>query len=87
MFQVVILNNNLDGKGNYVTGSKGFTITGLAQGVDLFTRKTFENTIAVSTDEVKPMQNHDDVRLADGTTVDNADILAARIITWGQNLL
>ena len=83
LYQVVVLNNNLDGKGNYITGSKGFTITGLAQGVDLFTRKTFENTIAVSTDEVKPIQNHDDVRLADGTTVDNADIFAARVLTWG----
>ena len=83
LFQVVILNNNLDGKGNYVTGSKGFTITGLSQGVDLFTRKTFNNTIAVSTDEVKPLQNHDDVRLADGSTVDNADIFAARVLTWG----
>lgn len=83
MYQVVILNNNLDGKGNYVTGSKGFTITGLAQGVDLFTRRTFNNTISVTTDEVKPLQNHDDVRLADGTTVDNADILAARVLTWG----
>jgi hypothetical protein len=83
MYQVIILNNNLDGKGNYVTGSKGFTITGLAQGVDLFTRKTFSNTISVSTEEVKPLQNHDDVRLADGSTVDKADILAARILTWG----
>ncbi len=83
LFQVVILNNNLDGNGDYVKGSKGFTITGLSQGVDLFTRKTFNNTIAVSTDEVKPLQNHDDVRLAYGTTVDNADILAARVLTWG----
>ena len=83
MFQVVILNNDLDGKGNYVTGSRGFTITGLSQGVDLFTRRTFNNTIAVSTDDVKPMQNHDDIRLEDGTLVDNADILAARVLTWG----
>ncbi len=83
LFQVVILNNDADGKGNYITGAKGFTITGLSQGVDLFTRKTFNNTISVSTDEVKPMQNHDDVRLADGTTVENADIMAARVLTWG----
>ena len=83
MFQVVILNNDLDGKGNYVTGSRGFTITGLSQGVDLFTRRTFNNTIAVSTDDVKPLQNHDDIRLEDGTLVDNADILAARVLTWG----
>jgi len=83
LFQVVITNNNLDGKGNYVTGASGFTISGLSQGVDLFTRKTFNNTIAVSTDEVKPLQNHDDVRLADGTIIDNADIFAARVLTWG----
>ena len=82
MYQVVILNNERDGK-KVITGAKGFTISGLAQGVDLFTRRTFDNTISVSTDEVKPIQNHDDVRLADGTTIENADILAARVLTWG----
>ena len=82
MFQVVILNNERDGK-DVFTGAKGLTVSGLAQGVDLFTRKTFNNTIAVSTDEVKPIQKHDDVRLADGTVIENADILAARVLTWG----
>lgn len=82
MFQIVIL-NNADEKGNRIVGAKGLSVTGLSQGVDLFTRKTFNNTISVSTDDVKPLQNHDDVRLEDGTTVDNADILAARVLTWG----
>ena len=79
----MILNNNFDGKGNYITGAKGITVTGLSQGVDLFTRRTFNNTISISTDDVKPLQNHDDVRLEDGTAVENADILATRILTWG----
>ena len=83
MFQVVLLNNTNEKGENIFTGAKGFTITGLAQGVDLFTRKTFNNTISVSTDNVKPMQNHDDVRLDDGTIIENADILAGRVITWG----
>ena len=83
MFQIVILNNDSDGKGNIITGAKGITVTGLSQGVDLFTRKTFNNTISVSTDDVKPLQNHDDVRLNDSTLVENADILAARMLTWG----
>ena len=83
MYQVVLLNNTNDKGENIFTGAKGFTITGLAQGVDLFTRKTFNNTISVSTDNVKPMQNHDDVRLDDGTIIENADILAGRVITWG----
>ena len=82
MFQIVILNNN-DGKNDIFTGARGITVTGLSQGVDLFTRKTFNNTISISTDDVKPLQNHDDVRLEDGTTVENADILATRILTWG----
>ena len=82
MYQIVILNNERDGK-KVFTGAKGITVTGLAQGVDLFTRKTFNNTIAISTDEIKPLQNHDDVVLEDGNTADNADILATRIITWG----
>lgn len=84
LFQVVILNNNTrDDKGNIVVGAQGMTVEGLAQGVDLFTRKTFNNSISVSTDDVKPLQNHDDVRLEDGTIVENADILAARMLTWG----
>ena len=84
MFQIVILNNDCDGeKGKRVVGGQGITVGGLAQGVDLFTRKTFNNTISVSSDDVKPLQNHDDVRLSDGTTIENADILASRILTWG----
>lgn len=83
LFQIIITNNVRDEKGNVVTGAKGITATGLAQGVDLFTRRTFSNTIAISTDDVKPMQNHDNVRMADGSTVDNADIIASRILTWG----
>ena len=82
MYQIVIL-NNADEQGDRIIGAKGITVTGLAQGVELFTRRTFNNTISISTDEVKPLQNHDDVVLEDGSTVDNADILAARILTWG----
>ena len=82
MYQIVIL-NNADEKGDRVKGAKGLTVTGLSQGVEMFSRKTFNNTISISTEDVKPMQNHDNVRLENGETVDNADILAARIITWG----
>ena len=83
LYQVIILNNK-DEKGNRVTGAKGLTVTGLAQGVEMFTRRTFTNTISITTDDIKPMQNHDNVVLADGETkVDNADIFAARIVTWG----
>ena len=82
MYQIVIL-NNADEKGDRVKGAKGLTVTGLAQGVEMFSRKTFNNTISISTEDVKPLQNHDNVRLENGETVENADILAARIITWG----
>ena len=82
MYQIVIL-NNADEKGDRIKGAKGLTVTGLSQGVEMFSRKTFNNTISISTEDVKPMQNHDNVRLNDGETVENADILAARIITWG----
>jgi hypothetical protein len=82
LYQVIIL-NNADEKGNRIIGAKGLTITGLSQGVEMFSRRTFNNTISISTDDVKPMQNHDNVRLKDGSTVDNADIMAARVLTWG----
>lgn len=82
LYQIVVL-NNADEKGNRIVGSKGITVTGLAQGVEMFTRKTFNNTISISTDEVKPMQHHENVRIDENTTVENADIMAARILTWG----
>ena len=82
LYQVVIL-NNADDQGNRITGARGVTVTGLSQGVELFSRKTFNNTISITTEDIKPLQNHDNIRLADGTTVDNADVLATRILTWG----
>ena len=82
VYQVVIL-NNADSEGNRVKGAKGVTVTGLAQGVEMFSRKTFNNTISITTEDIKPLQNHDNIRLEDGTTVDNADIFATRILTWG----
>ena len=82
LIQVVILNND-DDQEMQAIGASGITITGLSQGVDLFTRKTFDKTILITTEDIKPLQNHANVRLEDGTVVDNADILAARMLTWG----
>jgi hypothetical protein len=83
LYQIIVL-NNADDKGDRIVGAKGLTVTGLAQGVELFTRKTFANTISISTDSIKPMQRHKDVILADGVSkVDSADIMAARVLTWG----
>lgn len=82
MYQIIVL-NNADENGNRITGAKGLTITGLSQGVEMFSRRTFNNTISITTDDVKPLQNHKNIVLEDGSTVDNADILASRILTWG----
>ena len=82
LYQIVVL-NNADEKGNRIVGSKGITVTGLSQGVEMFTRKTLNNTISISTDEVKPMQHHENVRIDENTTVESADIMAARVLTWG----
>lgn len=79
LLQVIILNNQ-DSIGRRITGSRGITITGLAQGVEMFTRKTFSNTIAITTDDVKPMQNRR-ITIDDQDTA--ADVIASRILTWG----
>lgn len=79
LYQIIVL-NNADEKGNRVVGSRGLTVTGLSQGVEMFSRKTFNNTISISTEDVKPMQNHDIVLNGQNT---NVDIMAARILTWG----
>ena len=82
MYQIIVINNK-DEQGNRVVGANGLTVTGLSQGVEMFSRKTFNNTISISTEDIKPMQHHTDVKLKDGREYDIADILAARILTWG----
>lgn len=79
LYQIIVL-NNADEKGDRVVGSRGLTVTGLSQGVEMFSRKTFNNTISISTEDVKPMQNHNIVLNGQNT---NVDIMAARILTWG----
>lgn len=83
LFQVVILNNT-DSTGNRrFIGAKDIIVTDLAKGVNMFTRQTIPAGIVISTQDIKPIQNHSGLRLSDGTTVENADILAARILSWG----
>lgn len=79
LYQVVILNNR-DQQGSRITGARGITVTGLAQGVEMFTRKTFSNTIAITTDDIKSMQNR---KITIGDQDTTADVLATRILTWG----
>ena len=54
VYQVVLL-NNADSEGDRVKGAKGVTVTGLAQGVEMFSRKTFNNTISITTEDIKPL--------------------------------
>ena len=76
----IIIKNNQD---NRITGADALTLTGLAKGTNLFTRTTFADTISITTGDIKPLQNHREVRLEDGTTAQQAGIMAARILTWG----
>ena len=82
MFQIILL-NNYDDEGIRVTGGRGITVTGLSQGVDLFTRKTLTNTISLTTDDVKPTQHIKNVKLDNGQVADSADVFAVRMLTWG----
>lgn len=81
----IIVENNSDEKGKRIIGVKGLTVTGLSQGVELFSRKTFSNTISITKEDedIKPMKPH---TIADpdnpGCTI-NVDIAATRILTWG----
>lgn len=79
----VMLVNNWDEKGQRVTGAEGITANGLAGGVDLFSRITDSTRlVAVTQDDIKPMQEDRELRLPDGTET-IGDIFAARIMTWG----
>ena len=81
LIQVVLLNNN-DNEFQAI-GASEICISGLSRGVEMFTRKTSDKTTVITTGDIKPLQNHSGVRLEDGTVVDNADIIAARMLTWG----
>lgn len=76
----IIIKDNQD---NRITGADALTLTGLAKGANLFTRTTFTDTVSLTTQDIKPLQNHENVRLDDGTIADQAGILAVRILTWG----
>lgn len=82
MFQFIV-KNNYDEKGQIITGARGMTATGLAQGVDLFTRKTFTNTISISSEDVKPLQENKTIQLPDYAESFVGDIFACRMLTWG----
>ena len=80
--QVMLLNNN-DEEGKRIIGCNGISADGLAGGVDLFTRMTDSlNLVAITQEDVKPIQANRPLRLPDGTQTEG-DIFAARIMTWG----
>lgn len=81
LLQVVIVNNN-DDKGARVLGGKGLTLTGMAQGVELFSRRTHAEAVSVTTEDVKPTQSFKNLELPNGTTAD-CEIFASRIVSWG----
>ena len=82
LFQFII-KNNYDENGQIITGARGMTATGLAQGVDLFTRKTFTNTISISSEDVKALQENKTIQLPDSAESFVGDIFACRMLTWG----
>jgi hypothetical protein len=78
----MLLNNN-DEEGKRIIGCNGISADGLAGGVDLFTRVTDSlNLVAITQEDVKPIQANRPLRLPDGTQTEG-DIFAARIMTWG----
>lgn len=81
LFQVMLVNNT-DSVGRRVTGGSGMTVTGLSRGTELFSRKTFDDVISITLDEMKPTQNDIFLTLPDSTKA-VGDVFAARMVTWG----
>ena len=82
--QIIISNNrDMDGK-PIIDHANKVTLTGMASSVDLNTRRTGTTLAAVSTDydDVKERLADRLLTLPDGTK-DTADIMAARLQTWG----
>lgn len=89
LIQPVIINNYIDtddpvnpDPSARIRSISGLSITGLAQGVELYTRKDWKNAISIVSEDIKPMQVHKQFRFSDGT-VQDADVCAARVLTWG----
>lgn len=93
----VIIENNTDSIGEIISlkrestpgdtiryGASGMTLTGLAQGVELFTRRTSDQSCSVTVDEssIRTVQHNRQLTLPDGRQI-TGDLFAARMITWG----
>lgn len=82
LYQVILRNNRTDEGKAIVTNYEGVTANGLASGVNLFTGRTHATPVSFTPDRIVPIVKEHPLTLPDGTdTV--ADILGARIQTWG----
>lgn len=81
LVQVMVINNT-DSLGYRVKAGKGMTMTGLAGGVELYSRKTWNNVVSITTEDVKPIQRDKSLKTPDGERI-QGDIFAARLLTWG----
>lgn len=81
LIQVVVMNNQ-DEKGTRIVGGQGMTVTGLAKGVELFSRRTNSEVVSVTSEDIKPTQSFTNLELPDGTKAD-CEVFASRILTWG----
>lgn len=84
LYQIIIINNRDMNDVPIIDRADKVTITGMASSVDLNTRRTGTTLAAVSTEygDVKERIADYPLTLPDGTR-DTADIMAARIQTWG----
>lgn len=82
LYQVILCNNRTDKDEPIVTSAVGLTANGLASGADLFTRRTHSSVVSLTQDNVAPIVKDYNVTLPDGTDT-IADIMGARIQTWG----
>ena len=81
LIQVMLL-NNYDEKGMRVKGCQGMSLDGVSQGVELYSRCTYDEEASVTADDVKPIQPKRALRLPNGQTVEG-DIFASRLLSWG----
>ena len=82
LYQIILRNNRTDEGDVIVTSAEGLTANGLASGTDLFTRRTHSSVVSLTQDYVAPLVTDRLLTLPDGTQ-ETADIMGARIQTWG----
>ena len=81
--QIISLKRNSSDGGTVRYGASGLTMTGLAQGVELYSRKTYDQACSITMDEADIRTVQSNLLTLPNGEQQYGDIFATRMVTWG----